>query len=235
MEPLGLDRRDLRRVLILLVLVALSVAGLAMLKFRIEHTGSLRYEFMTWNLALAWIPMAAAGVVEPLAGSSRRGVRALSLLPAAVWLVFLPNAPYLATDLSHVSQSTSMPFLYDVAMMLAFAATGVLLGLASLLFMQDVVAIHAGRAASWLFVAGSLLLTSFGIYLGRVERLNSWDVFSSPAPVLNEVWLHLRDPFGSSRAFEFTLLITLMLLAAYLLLFDVTRRGLRLLRQRTRR
>lgn len=226
MAGLGPDRRHLRNLLVLLVLAALSLACTLLLGYRIRRTASSGYYFLTWNLMLAWIPVAAAFVAGEMLRTRLPVLKVLALPVAAVWLVFLPNAPYLATDLVHLQGSQRIYLWYDTAMLLGYAGTGVLLGFGSLLFMQDSVECLAGRAWSWLFVAGSLLLSSFGVYLGRFERFNSWEVFSSPAPVLEEVWLHVRDPFDYSHAYVFTLVIAALLLFSYAVLFGVATRGL---------
>lgn len=234
MSAPGPDRR-LRNLLILVLLVALSAGCVALLKFRIQTSGSERYSFMTWNLFLAWIPVLAALLAHEMSRSAGALTRTASLPMAALWLVFLPNAPYMATDLIHLTERPQMPFWYDSAMMLGFAGTGVVLGLASLLFMQESVQRHLGRALGWLFAIAAITLSAFGVYLGRFERLNSWEVVSQPSVVLREVWLHLHDPLERAHAAELTLVMALLMLAAYLVLFSVTERGSRLLSQRLRR
>ncbi len=222
-------RRRLRNLAIVLALVGLSALCTALLQYRVHHTGSLRYTFMTWNLVLAWVPLAAA-LAADAAGRRRGRASFLLLLPAfAVWLAFLPNAPYLCTDLIHLHRPSSMPFWFDETMMTGYGVTGVLIGLASMLFMQDVARRLLGNLASWLIVALAAVLAAFGIYLGRFERLNSWDVFSSPSIVVRESWSYLRDPVTYSHALAFTVLFSAFLLAAYLCLFGVTERGSRLL------
>src|SRR4051794_15490275 len=54
--------------------------------------------FLAWNLILAWIPFVAAIGVEVLL---RLRWRAGALFCGLVWFLFLPNAPYLVSDLSH--------------------------------------------------------------------------------------------------------------------------------------
>jgi uncharacterized membrane protein len=216
-------------------LVLLSVVCTALLEIRMRHTGSERFAFLTWNLILAWIPLVAAVLASALLYTRRPAAAFVAVPVAGIWLVFLPNAPYLATDLIHLSVSPVMPLWFDAAMLLAYAATGVMIGLTSLLFLQHGVSLYAGRAASWLFAAITLVLTAFGVYLGRFERLNSWEAFSSPALVLREVWLHVRDPFEYSRALEFTAFAAALLALAYVALFGLATGGTRLLDRLGRR
>ena len=100
----------------------------------------------------------------------------------ALWLLFFPNAPYIATDFVHLQHDPLAPFWYDAVTIAAFAWMGVLLGFASLYLMQTVV-------RQWRGVGGRLdrspssrsALGSLGIYLGRFLRLNSWDALEHPS------------------------------------------------------
>ncbi len=94
---------------------------------------------------------------------------------AALWLVFFPNAPYIITDLLHLSAQDGVPVWYDLILLSAFAWTGAMLGMISLGLMHVLVARVAGGAWSWIFVLGVLMLSGFGVYLGRFPRWNSWD------------------------------------------------------------
>jgi uncharacterized membrane protein len=229
MKALGYDHRRLRNLLLVLGVVALSLACSAMLNYRVDRTGSSRYAFMSWNLFLAWIPLIVALAVELISSAPSRPLRRLLLPLSAVWLAFLPNAPYLATDLIHLTPAPGVPFAFDQAMLAGYAVTGVLIGLVSVLVMRDVVEAHAGRLLRQAFVPGSVLLAAFGTYVGRAIRLNSWEVFSSPARVLRETALYLSNPDLTAQAVSFTLFFAAFLLLAYLCLFGVADRGSRLL------
>ena len=65
------------------------------------------YGFIRWNLFLAWIPLILAYTLS-WAAEHRVARRALPVL-AAAWIVFLPNAPYLVTDLVHLRASFNGP------------------------------------------------------------------------------------------------------------------------------
>ncbi|HEY7268542.1 MAG TPA: DUF1361 domain-containing protein [Dehalococcoidia bacterium] len=222
-------RKRLRNFLMLMALVALSLACTALLKYRMHHTGSWRYGFLTWNLLLAWTPLAAA-VAADAVSQRRSGARALLLLPLGLlWLAFLPNAPYLCTDLIHLVPLRGMPFWYDQAMLVAYGVTGVLIGVASMLLMHDVVERVASRALAWLATSSAAVLAAFGVYLGRFERLNSWELFSRPALVLKESRVYIVEPLTHSHALEWTLFFSAFLLITYICVFGVAEEGSRLL------
>lgn len=127
-----------RRVTTIFAFVLASGLCGALLLARTVETGSSSYRFLVWNLILAWVPFVLA---LALYDTNRRGAaRPWHLLLAAGWLLFLPNAPYIVTDFLHVGVIGGAPIWFDASLVAAFAATGVMLGLASLLLVQAVVA-----------------------------------------------------------------------------------------------
>ena len=210
----------------LVVLLALAFASamcVALVVARVGYTGELTHIFLTWNLFLAWIPficaLAARGWYER---ESRFG--ALMIVPcAAVWLIFFPNALYLVTDLIHLQPSGETLVWYDLVLLQSFALTGLLLGLVSLYLMQDMVSRSFGPAAGWLFVFVALGLGGFGVYLGRFQHWNSWDILYNPANLLADVWARIRHPFQYRRTVALSGLFSLFTISAYLILFAFTR------------
>ncbi|MCB9153604.1 MAG: DUF1361 domain-containing protein [Caldilineae bacterium] len=108
--------------------------------------------FLIWNLFLAWLPLLFAA----LAIWVERRSLLLAILPTAAWLAFLPNAPYLVTDLMHLAADSRVPVLFDTVMLFTFALYGLALGLVSLRWMQSAVARRWGRWLGWGFVLGTL-------------------------------------------------------------------------------
>lgn len=81
----------------------------------------------------------------------------------------------------------------------AYAALGLALGFLSLSLVEAVVAARTGARTGWAFALGTLVLTSLGIYLGRVDRLNSWDVLADPTSLLATLWDRLGSPLDDGR------------------------------------
>ena len=160
-----------------------SGACLAMLGARSWFVGRPAFAFLTWNLFLAWVPL-ALNAVRALASlglstlSVRREARWVVLGPLDLaWLLFLPNAPYLVTDLVHLTERAPMPYSLDLLLFCAFAGTGCWLGVASL---DSVLSrLRSARVKAWVSVL-SCLSCGYGVYLGRFVRLNSWDIVDLP-------------------------------------------------------
>ncbi len=190
---------------------------IALVAARVAYSESGDHLGLIWNLFLAWIPLlAAVGVYD----MQRRSARVTQLvLVGALWLLFLPNAPYLLTDLIHLGSRSDAPLWFDLVLFSAFAWTGALLGFLSLYLMQAVVRRAAGGAWSWAFVGASLVATSFGIYLGRSLRWNSWALITNPSPLLSDIWARLSDPLAHPRSFGMTVALTALLSVLYLVLY----------------
>jgi uncharacterized membrane protein len=204
----------------LVVLVALGVASalcLGLELVRERQFGAMDFRFLVWNLILAWIPMLLVLVVYD---RYRRGTALIRLAPfAALWLLFLPNAPYIVTDFVHLSASTPAPLWFDGVEVSAFAWTGMLLGFVSLYLMHAVARHRFGGAIGWIGVLGVLALVSAGVYLGRVKRWNSWDLLTQPGSMLAQLHEHLADSASLGRAVGATLAMTLLLALAYVVFY----------------
>jgi uncharacterized membrane protein len=147
---------------------------------------------------------------------------------AGLWLLFFPNAPYIATDFVHLSHDPLSPFWFDAVTIASFAWMGLLLGFASLYLMQTVVRQWRGPAAGWAFAVVAIGLGSLGIYLGRFLRLNSWDALEHPSVLPRIAHAVARDPFAYQEAIMVTALFTLALTFAYFLLYNLAAVGFEL-------
>jgi uncharacterized membrane protein len=198
------------------VLVAFSLYCTGLEIARIVHTGSSQYDFLIWNLFLAWIPFVLAWLLE----TARRGdVRPLGVtVLGLVWLLFFPNAPYIVTDFVHLRGPAAAPLWFDVVLIASFAFTGLLLGFLSLIRVQQLVIEISGAALGWLVAAVALVLAAFGIFIGRFEVRNSWDVIARPVPLVRDTWHQLTSPAEYPRALGVTASYAVFLLLAYLAL-----------------
>ncbi|MEA2490515.1 MAG: hypothetical protein QOH21_2307 [Acidobacteriota bacterium] len=188
----------------------------ALLVLRIERTGSLMFVFLVWNLFLAVIPLAAALLFERLRERGAGTVLQAGLLGA--WLLFLPNAPYIVTDLLHLRVRPQVPLWYDLALLLSAAGTGLLMGYASVVIVHRIVARQYGAFAGWSVAVMSLVLSSFGMYLGRFLRWNSWNVVTAPGALLTDVVSRVLNPFDHPKTIAVTAIFSVLLTLGYVAL-----------------
>ncbi|MFO7682887.1 MAG: DUF1361 domain-containing protein [Chloroflexota bacterium] len=207
-----------RLFLIFLALLLASILTTTMVVVRIVYSGHYAYLFLVWNLILAWLPFLFALVVVAF----RRSQLLLGAF-GLLWLLFFPNTTYLVTDLIHLRHYDFIPIWYDAIMLFAFALTGLMLGLLSLYFVHAVVQSHFGTVLGWLFVLTTAVLGGVGVYIGRFMRWNSWDVFTNPATLLNDLTFNLLHPDLLLKAMVTTGMLTAVFMVAYVILFLLPR------------
>ena len=201
------------------LLVMLGVASalcVGLMVTRVCVAWKLTHCYLVWNLILAWMPLLFA-----LLAWRNKDTKWKLLTYGTLWLLFFPNAPYLVTDLLHLREKPPVPLWFDIILLQSFIWLGLLLGFVSLHSMQQLVARNIGSRGSWFFVFVVVSLTGFGMYLGRVERWNSWDAIVSPVDLGRDV-LSLLFPPRRRMAGVFTILHSAFLLVAYLLFHTMT-------------
>jgi len=146
--------------------------------------------WMGWNLVLALVPL---GLARYLFGNRERS-RWLLWSGGAVFVAFLPNAPYVLTDALHLPGELAGT---DGDHWLAAALLGQYLCLFAVGFVAYVLSLV--RLERWLADRGvsrrrvlaadlSLhALCAVGIVVGRVFRFNSWDLVTNPGGLLDLV------------------------------------------------
>ena len=207
-----------RRLATVAALVAMTGFCLALLAARIVVSGKFLHSFMAWNLLLAWIPFLCALWLYDR--YRRDGSWLLIFVLGLAWLAFLPNAPYIVTDLIHLEATPGpIPLWFDAVFFVTAAWTGLLLGLVSLYLVQSVVRVAIGLVTSWLFVGFSFVLCAFGIYLGRFQRFNSWEIVSNPRSIAHFILDRAAHPVMHPRAIAVTVLFTGLLAASYLVFY----------------
>lgn len=197
-------------IVTLFMLLLASILATSLVVVRWLYSGRLAFVFLVWNLFLAWLPLLMA-----LAAATLRRFPAVSWAIGAGWLLFLPNAPYLLTDLIHLGRWGDAPFWYDLLLLLVFALTGLLLGFVSLKIMHELVHAFWGHFAGWLFAISTLSLSSLGVYIGRFLRWNSWDILLQPGQILGDLLALLSQPWAHRQAYIFSLALTVVLVCGY--------------------
>ena len=213
MSVATLSQPQLRQRLNLLLVLGASLAlSVLLIAGRVFFTHKLWFVFLLWNLFLALIPFGLSTMLGLTAGR----LKARVLLPVGVaWLLFFPNAPYILTDLFHLEPRPGVPYWYDLALILSCAWNGLMLAYASLTDMQQLVTRRLGWWAGWGFAALALLLSSFGIYLGRYLRFNSWDILTNPITLFYDIMSRFLHPTAHSGTWGVTLLYGVFLLLGY--------------------
>lgn len=213
-----------------LVAISSCIAIGGMLAIRLVETGNNTYWFLIWNIFLAWTSWVLS--IGFISFVNKKVNRAMLATLAIAWLLFLPNAFYVATDVVHLAylngiertEYSDLLFSNDpAALQITFDSVLILLavwvswffGIASMLRMHkwaNGVTTNAKAAACASVV---LLASSFAIYLGRFPRFNSWDVIGSPLSLASDIIQIFIDPAGNSLAYVVTGLYFLLSSVVY--------------------
>jgi uncharacterized membrane protein len=181
--------------------------------FRIVYTDTPVFMSLNWNLFLAFVPwfLTTIVIVRPKLQTNKL----ITLLLLIMWLLFFPNAPYILTDLFHLKEDLTMPLWFDLLLILSFAWSGLLFGFLSLWDIERILKRSFNK--TWVTIISTcfLFLGSFGIYLGRYLRWNSWDVLREPFVMIKDVGDILINPIQNPRAWGMTLFMGLFLNMIY--------------------
>ena len=184
------------------VLLSLTFTFLLVL-LRSTWSGKLTFAFLPWNLFLAWVPFLLSSRLNP----KRPLHDARNLTFLGLWLLFFPNAPYLITDLLHFDPQPPVPAWFDILLLFSAAWTGLWLGLLSLARVERFLLAQWSEMRVGMVMPCLLFLSGYGVYLGRVLRWNSWDLFTSPFSILRDTAMRIRHPFHHMDTWVVTLVM----------------------------
>ena len=189
---------------------ALVSFSLFLLMIRVKLNQTFFLIFLVWNVFLALIPYAITMYLD-----TSRGNKLKLLCWFAIWLLFLPNAPYLITDLKHLRLASGHLFWLDVLVLFSFAITGLTLFFITMIAMGRLLAKTFTRLPKKLFECTMCVLTAFGIYLGRILRYNSWEILSNPFQLLTDCFAIILNPMQYKEAWLFTICFGCFLYLGY--------------------
>lgn len=220
-------------MLFLIGVVSLNLYAVALILLRTAVYRTALYRPMLWNIWLSIMPVLIlvigfiAGAVLLQFHPAPPVVPVFWGLVGVVWLLMLPNASYLITELnlSHRQESDPVPLWYDIILVISLAMSGVVNTVVNVLLVHLFVALSVfgdslsalTRPASWIAVGCVLLLLGFGMYLGRYLRLNSWDL-RHPVGLLRKVGTHFRSWDRIWACLGFTVTYALFLGIFYLII-----------------
>ncbi|HEX7260009.1 MAG TPA: DUF1361 domain-containing protein [Candidatus Saccharimonadia bacterium] len=214
----------MNRSLIFLAMGAIT----AMWMLRVGITGSFRFDFIVWNIVLAFVPL----LVEPLFGIIVRKTKGAlakmgKLVVSAVWLLFLPNAFYILTDLMHLNSRVSVNarddsrtytllydrgdglYVFDSLLLVAATVFGAYVGGLALLHAWKYFRKRMPQLSAGAILALIMTLSAVGVYIGRFGRWNSWDGLIHPHYVISDLFTSLITPATQGR---FLLILLTMLI-----------------------
>ena len=183
---------------------------IALLAFRFIHFKEVQFAFYIWNFFLAVVPLFVSRILRRF---KKLNVASLFLLIG--WLLFLPNAPYIITDIFHFYQRPPVPYWYDLLLVTSAAWNGLIIRIVSLLQVEEFLRKCFSSVVVNLIMATSIISCAFGIYLGRFMRFNSWDILTKPVALFRHIAANIVYPQHHVRTWAFTILFSALLWLVY--------------------
>ncbi len=183
---------------------------------RIFYSGSLLFIFLSWNIFLAWIPFRVSHYLAKTADYQRWK----QVLLFVIWLLFFPNALYIITDLVHLDLESNVPKWFDAILLFASSTAGLMMAFVSLYRVERMLSKWVNK--KWLspVILLILFLGSFGVYLGRFLRWNSWDIITHPFSLLSTIAQRFLFPVEHFRTWGVTVILT----AFFYILYSVIKK-----------
>ena len=188
-------------------MLVLSITfSMSLLLVRFFYAKTLDYSFYGWNTFLAIIPYIAGTWLLKL-----KRMHGLAFFLLAIWLLFFPNAPYLITDILHYEERPPVPFWYDILLVISATWNGLILGMTSLINVETFLLRYIKLFWVRAMIFFSLVLCSYGIFLGRFLRFNSWNIVTDPAYLAYTSAHHVLLPQNYPKLWVFTILFAVLL------------------------
>ncbi|MBS1774243.1 MAG: DUF1361 domain-containing protein [Bacteroidetes bacterium] len=173
---------------------------ITLLAARIIFTGHITFAFLPWNLFLAVLPLYFAHKLHQTEGRWKQWMY------AGLWLLFFPNAMYIVTDLFHLMSRPDMPLWFDLLLLLSAGINGIVLGYLSLGLIENWLSYTINPKYLKSVIFALMLLCGYGIYLGRYDRWNSWDVVADPFGLFSDISYDVVHPFRNWDVWMLTVL-----------------------------
>ncbi|HMB65412.1 MAG TPA: DUF1361 domain-containing protein [Patescibacteria group bacterium] len=163
-----------------------------------------------WNIFLILIPFLIALFLQRYYDSNkfrRKSQKTVAGAAFLLWLLFLPNAAYLMTDIRNLLGYCPVDAYKKVcvgnAWMIMLFFTYSLIGWAAFVLLINQMRKFLARVytptMAWVFVVVIIPLIALGVLLGLVHRFNSWALFTQPVNLFQSLkqyfsaWIYARN------------------------------------------
>jgi uncharacterized membrane protein len=137
---------------------------------------------MAFNLFLAFLPVLFIWLYFAFKNKVLKGLFLI------LWLLYLPNSIYIITDLIHLFEDWASLTYTEKLVVLFQHITFELLGLFAFLLamypFEKILRKSQWKKQTTLILVALNFLLGFAMVLGRVDRVNSWNIVTNPTLVL---------------------------------------------------
>lgn len=194
--------------------ISLTILAVVLNVLRVIIWGKMSLIFILWNILLAFIPFFISFILLSLSKEKKLS-KIIFIIGFIIWMLFIPNAPYIVTDFIHLGEIRSVPMIYDVFLIFSSASVGLMLGFHSFFHIEQIIKTKYSPRVTSLIMSLIMIIISFGIYLGRFMRFNSWDVFVNHTSLIKNVWKIFSQSTANTEVFLYTGLFFFFLYLSY--------------------
>jgi uncharacterized membrane protein len=181
-----------------------------------RHSG-----WIIWNLFLAFIPLILSFWLF-IRKSKRRSI--FWWIGFIIYFSFLPNAPYLLTDIIHLIEAIRANYSIWIVTLIFIPLHlfAIWLGWEAYVISLINQGYYLKKQGLKRFIFTSELLTHFlsaiGIYLGRFRRFNSWDLITKP----DLLFVSTLDDLTTKKPLLVMIVTFIVLVVCYWLMKQIT-------------
>lgn len=194
--------------------ISLTILAVVLNILRVIIWGKMSLIYILWNILLAFIPFFISFILLSLSKEKKLS-KIIFIIGFIIWMLFIPNAPYIVTDFIHLGEIRSVPMIYDVFLIFSSASVGLMLGFHSFFHIEQIIKTKYSPRVTSLIMGLIMIIISFGIYLGRFMRFNSWDVFVNHTSLIKNVWKIFSQSTANIEVYLYTGLFFFFLYLSY--------------------
>lgn len=194
--------------------IILTVLAVTLNILRVIIWGKLSFVYILWNILLSFIPFIISFLLLSFLKEGKLN-KIIFIIGFILWMLFIPNAPYIITDFIHLGEIRSVPVIYDIFLIFSSASVGLILGFYSFFHIEQIIKTKFSQKTTSLIMGIIILIISFGIYLGRFLRFNSWDVFINHTSLIKNVWKIFSQSTTHMEVYFYTILFFFFLYLSY--------------------
>lgn len=195
------------------IIILLALAIILNL-LRVVLFNNTTFLYMFWNIFLALIPFLISSIIL-LNVNKSNFLKPQSLISLFIWFLFLPNTFYVLTDFIHLGRIYGVPVWYDIFVLFSSTTVSLLMGLYSLRHLEEICQLKFSKRLTSAILIIVILFASFGVYLGRFLRFNSWDFFVSHSSLFLNIWQIFTKENNYVNVYSYTFTFFLFILFCY--------------------
>jgi uncharacterized membrane protein len=194
--------------------ILITILAVVLNILRVVFWKKWSFFYILWNILLAFIPFFISLILLSLQKEGKLN-KVIFVTGFILWMIFIPNAPYIITDFIHLGEVRAVPMIYDTFLIFSSASVGLILCFYSFFHMEQIIRTKYSQRKTSLLMGIIILFVSFGIYLGRFLRFNSWDVFMNHTTLTKNVWGIFSQSTVHTEVYFYTVLFFFFLYLTY--------------------